>query len=514
MNFPSLLFNNAEPDFSISHDVFDDIKLTSLLSDETVSLMRKPCDKEDILLRQEVFKSINYLYQKEKNGYNYLSILYDKMLNMTRLHRAFISAESENYRNVVYIGLIKCFVDFCIASSEKKINCYFFDCFSNAFQKICNSDSFKQIKDDVEVVLPKLKCFEQEVCHVSGIIQQITTIDIYSQKSPFKSGPKSKDENKVYFKDGKATSYISKLLKCAEELGLTEINVPDFSSEKISPGIIGAISKIHKDEFKIFENFYNRYDGKFEKGILKYSSQLRFYIDIIKLIDKVSDCNIPMNYPDVSSNPVIDVKDAYDISLLIKNEENIVPNDLSFDKNDPFFYLTGANGGGKTTYLRTLGIAVVLFLNGSPIPCKSAKIYPFKKVFTHFPRDERFDIDGRFEDEHKRVINITDFLDGNSLVLLNETYSTTAEDKALEYTKKLADKIQQSGDFGVYVTHHHFSEETNIPFLNVIVDVNNNNTRTYKVAKQNEIQNSFAYDILRKYRLTKDDLEKRFKKLI
>ena len=63
-----------------------------------------------------------------------------------------------------------------------------------------------------------------------------------------------------------------------------------------------------------------------------------------------------------------------------QNVTNIVPNDILFNEKT-FFFLTGANGGGKTTYLRSVGIAVILFLSGCPIPCEGAEIYPLDNVY-------------------------------------------------------------------------------------------------------------------------------------
>ena len=99
---------------------------------------------------------------------------------------------------------------------------------------------------------------------------------------------------------------------------------------------------------------------------------------------------------------------------------------------------------------------------------------------------------------------------GQSLILLNETYATTGEDKALEYTAALADKLYKSGNFGLYITHQHELSENVIPFLGVMIDESDSNRRTYKIEKRRLPPRSFARDILEKYGLTRQALEKRF----
>lgn len=131
-----------------------------------------------------------------------------------------------------------------------------------------------------------------------------------------------------------------------------------------------------------------------------------------------------------------------------------------------------------------MGAVVVFFLNGCPLACESASLCPLKNVYTHFPRDERFDSGGRFQNENALVNEILEAEGGNSLVLLNETYSATSEELAVPLTVALAERLYKSGSFGIYITHQHGVGETEIPFLNVVVDLSDSNRRTYKISRQ------------------------------
>ncbi len=231
---------------------------------------------------------------------------------------------------------------------------------------------------------------------------------------------------------------------------------------------------------------------------------------MLSFFDRIREAGIPLTFPEVTDARGLSVTEAYAVSLLAKEEKRIIPNDISFTEEEPFFFLTGANGGGKTTYLRAVGIAALLFVNGCPLPCRSASLGEISGVFTHFPRDERFDGSGRFVEENRRVEEILSEIDEKSLVLLNETYATTNEENAVLMTEKLAGELHRRRTLGLYITHQHALSDTGIPYLNVLIDRNDANRRTFKIARQKSTGGSYARDILEKCGLTREALEKRF----
>ena len=139
------------------------------------------------------------------------------------------------------------------------------------------------------------------------------------------------------------------------------------------------------------------------------------------------------------------------------------------------------------------------------------------RVHTHFPKDERFEGSGRFADEQKRVDVILNACQnseghGNSLILLNETYSTTNEEKATVCTSELARNLYKSGNLGLYITHQHGVDEAVVPFLGVMVDELDKNRRTYRIERRRLKNRSFAADILAKYGITEEGLTQLLKR--
>ncbi len=153
---------------------------------------------------------------------------------------------------------------------------------------------------------------------------------------------------------------------------------------------------------------------------------------------------------------------------------------------------------------------MLLFLSGCPVCAREAALWPLRSVFPHFPRDERFEADGRYADEQKRVGEILAAHGGDSLILLNETYSTTNEELAVSSTLALAEQLKDSGSFTLYITHQRGLEGAGVPFLSVIVDADDQNRRTYRIARRKEFESSYALDILRRYALDEESLMRRF----
>ena len=305
-------------------------------------------------------------------------------------------------------------------------------------------------------------------------------------------------------------SYVERLQRCAEDLGLPPYRGNRDVSLRLDARMVNALARLHPEAFLAFREFYGRYAESFDESILSYRFELNFYLEALSLMDRIRSAGLPLCWPRISGEKKIEIRSLYDISLLLKEGVTIIPNDVIFSREEPFFFLTGANGGGKTTYLRALANAVILFLSGCPICAADADIFPVDNVFTHFPQDERFEADGRYADEQRRVGEILAAHGGKSLILLNETYSTTNEELAVSSTLELTKKLKNSGSFTLYITHQHGLEAAGVPFLSVIVDRDDQNRRTYRIARRQEAEGSYASDILRRYALDEESLKRRF----
>jgi hypothetical protein len=483
MSFPSLLFTEKASGRAVDKSVFEDVKLSLLFSNEAINAMRILCRPEDISVRQELFKALLDRNSAVLKDFRELAVVAE---DINRLDEAYESARCDNERNYLYLNLMEYTLRFYkLAAKKAEGGGNLLNRFTGWFKSETAGGKFIEIEK---------RCTELKEASEAVRVMTLRTAG---------------DNLWMRLEDGQ--TLVSRLKNAARDLGLQDIKAERDTAIQIGPRLINALAQLHPEKFKAFKTFYDDFSEYYDRSILSYRYELNFYIETAMLFNKISELNIPVCWPKISSERKIMLRKAYDISLLAKNVTNIVPNDIEFTEAEPFFFLTGANGGGKTTYLRNTAISVLFFISGCPVAAEAAEMWPVSCVYTHFPKDERFDGDGRFADERRRVDEIMKAQGGNSLVLLNETYSTTNEELALKCTSELADTLFNSGCFGLYITHQHRLAGTNIPFLSVIVDESDANRRTYRIARLRTAAGSYAADILRRYGLTKEALIRRFK---
>lgn len=479
MSYPRLIFASVRPPKVGDSEIISDLKLDLVFSEEiTEYLLLKP-EKETLLYRRELFSKL----LADDTSVERLKKMTASLERGEKLYKAFASSQSEKTAAIIFVRLFVCVADFLKTAEEISGYGFLAKRFSDAMREIRTAPDFAEAEENA-----------RELLSVLGSVDGMA----------LKTDTESITASKIY-----QNGISSALRACAGELEIeiTEKDVKPFVMQK---ALADAVGVLFPSECNRASEFLNAKRALITGELFEYISELKFITGMLSFTEYAKSVGLPYCFPELSSEKKIDFKNVYDITLLKKSGFEIIPNDVLFTESEPFFYLTGANGGGKTTYIRAVGGAVLLFLAGAPVFCTEGSASLISAVFTHFPKDERFEGTGRFLDEKNRVDAILSRLDGNSLVLLNETYATTGEEKATEQTGILADTLYSSGSFGLYITHQHGLSKTDIPFLGVTVDENDSNRRTYKIEKRRLPPRSFARDILEKYGLDRATLEKRF----
>jgi len=133
--------------------------------------------------------------------------------------------------------------------------------------------------------------------------------------------------------------------------------------------------------------------------------------------------------------------------------EYCVPNDVSFDEAG-IRLLMGANRGGKTTYLRSVGAAQLLFQMGLPIPAREARMTPVSQVICVFASDERTGFQsGRLGQELNALRDALIAADEHSLVLFNEPLTGTSKKTCETLCREFLSILKVKGARGLWVTH-------------------------------------------------------------
>lgn len=127
----------------------------------------------------------------------------------------------------------------------------------------------------------------------------------------------------------------------------------------------------------------------------------------------------------------------YELSLALQTHSNPVPNSLSVSSYWAIV-VTGANQGGKSTFLRSMGIAQVMCQAGMFVPAAKYPLRAYQNIFTHFTRREDATMNmGKFEEELNRMMGILEKTGAGTLILLNESFATTTEVTAYQIAMDL-----------------------------------------------------------------------------
>lgn len=481
MSYPSLLFYGKAFGTKIEKHVFEDVKLTLFFSDEAINAMRVLCRPEDIPARQDFLRFLS----ENAEAAGTLVSLNEKIGQIYHLRSALDEVKCENERHYIFVGLMAGVADFVSQAAQMpEGGGILAERFHSRFQSLLAD--------------PDWTAFSEQALHLRELARE-------AERETFRM-----NGDNLWIRLEYGETYVERLERCARELGLPESRTKRDTSIRLDARMVNALARLHPESFLAFRDFYAAGKERFDETILSYRYELNYYLEARKLIRRIAEAGLPLCWPHVSDRRELRYQNVYDISLLTKDHVTIIPNDAEFSEEEPFFFLTGANGGGKTTFLRALAIATILFRSGCPVCAENASLFAVENVLTHFPQDERFDADGRYADELRRMDEILSVQNGASLILLNETFSTTNEELAVSSTLKVTEQLKSSGSFTLYITHQQGLEPAGVPFLSVLVDATDSNRRTYRIARRREAEGSYARDILRRYALDRESLQKRF----
>jgi len=209
-------------------------------------------------------------------------------------------------------------------------------------------------------------------------------------------------------------------------------------------------------------NQYIRLHGQF---LADLRQGLIFYLGAFQFIRRFQALGLPMCRPQIATaeERTCEVRQSFNVHLVLRTPETengagpaIIRNDISIGAAGRILILTGPNHGGKTTYMQGAGVVHVLAQAGLRVPGEQALISPLDELLTHFPIEEKPDSDmGRFGEEAMRLEKIFEHVTGRSLVLLNETLSSTSFSESLYLAEDIVRMLRQVGARAIYATHLH-----------------------------------------------------------
>ena len=183
--------------------------------------------------------------------------------------------------------------------------------------------------------------------------------------------------------------------------------------------------------------------------------ELGFYVGCLNLRDRLVRKGEPLCLPEPlpANQPMLTSQALYDVCLSLNMEQRVVGNDVLGDRK-ALVMITGANRGGKSTFLRSVGLAQLMMQCGMLVPAESFRANVCHGVFTHFKREEDSSMgSGKLDEELKRMSGIVDQISPYSIALFNESFASTNEREGSEIARQIVGALLEMDVKVLYVTH-------------------------------------------------------------
>jgi DNA mismatch repair ATPase MutS len=231
-------------------------------------------------------------------------------------------------------------------------------------------------------------------------------------------------------------------------------------------------------------------------------TELAFYVGCLNLHDQLAQLEEPVSFP----RPVAPgerrhaFKGLYDVCLALTMKQKVVGNDEKADAKD-LVIITGANQGGKSTFLRSIGLSQLMMQCGMFVPAQSFSANVCAGLFTHYKREEDTTMrSGKFDEELGRMSEIVDHLTSNSMVLLNEAFAATNEREGSEIAGQIVRALLEKRIKVFFVTHlyefaHGWYAKRMENSLFLRAERQADGARTFKLIEGEPLQTSYGEDL-------------------
>jgi DNA mismatch repair ATPase MutS len=281
----------------------------------------------------------------------------------------------------------------------------------------------------------------------------------------------------------------------------------------VAAQILERVALLFPDEFAALDEYCRRHAAFLDEGISRAYQELQFYLAYLGYIRPLRSAGLDFCYPEVSAtSKEVAAAGTFDLALagkLVAAGKPVVTNDLRLAGRERICVVTGPNQGGKTTFARTFGQLHHLAGVGCPVPGRAARLFLFDRLFTHFAREEDLaKMSGKLEDDLIRAGEIVRAATPDSIVILNEAFSSTTLHDARFLGTKLLKKLMQLDALGVYITFVDELASLGEPIVSMMstVDPENPAERTYKVVRKPADGLAYALALAEKYDITYERL--------
>ncbi|MGH9687076.1 MAG: MutS-related protein [Candidatus Acidiferrales bacterium] len=233
-------------------------------------------------------------------------------------------------------------------------------------------------------------------------------------------------------------------------------------------------------------------------------TELAFYIACTNLYAKLVGKGEPLCFPVPveTGRRQHRFRELCDVTLSLRMDGRVVGNTADINGKS-LVVITGANQGGKSSFLRSVAAAQLMMQCGMFVGAESFVGDVCPTLFTHYRREEDVTMQsGQFDEELARMNEIVEHIVPNAMLFLNESFAATNEREGSEIARQIVSGLLEKGVRLFYVTHlFEFAsaffnkQRTDVVFLRA--ERKPDGTRTFKITEGEPLETSYGEDLYR-----------------
>jgi len=231
-------------------------------------------------------------------------------------------------------------------------------------------------------------------------------------------------------------------------------------------------------------------------------AELAFYVGALNAHERLAARGSPACFPEPlpPAETAFSAAGLYDPCLALSTGTEVVGNDVSAD-GATLVMITGANQGGKSTFLRSAGLAQLMMQAGMFVAAAALRASVCQGLFTHFKREEDATMtSGKLDEELARMSDIAARITPGSVLLCNESFASTNEREGSEIARQIIRAMRGAGIRVFFVTHLYdlargCYTEPGRPALFLRAERRADGRRTFRLAAGEPLPTSHGQDV-------------------
>jgi DNA mismatch repair protein MutS len=284
----------------------------------------------------------------------------------------------------------------------------------------------------------------------------------------------------------------------------------------VEAAILERVARLQPPAFAALETFRKQHAGFLDERIDRFEREIQFYVGYLELMERLHRAGLPFCYPEVGGGSrAMHAEGLFDLALAVRLVEEGAPlvlNDCELGDQEAVIVVSGPNQGGKTTFARAIGQLHHLARIGVPVPGNAVRLDLVDRIYTHFERQEQVeDLSSKLEDDLRRIAAILEAATPRSLLIMNESFSSTTVGDQLYIGRRVMRSTIDRGLTCVMVTFLDELASFDPRTVSMVstVDPDEPARRTFKVVRRPADGLAYAMAIAERHRLSYPALKAR-----